>query len=107
MTERDVDQILRKLAEDAEHKAELKQAVMEIKGAVGRVERKATETNGRVTKIERERAVEKALNDQDREEEKSDREQRSGRNTAGWGAVYATVGLGVIYTLLELAHHVL
>ena len=69
------------------------------------IAQKATETNGRVGKIERERAIEQALTDHDRQEHLHERDQRSSRDTAFWGAVYATVGLAVIYGLLELIHH--
>ena len=69
------------------------------------IAKKATETNGRVGKIEQQRAIEQALRERETTEAKEAREEHKGRDTAFWGAIYATAGLAVIYGVLELIHH--
>ena len=87
MSPQDINVIIERL--DA-----LQDDVTEIKAEVKATNGKVIDGQKRLDKLE--------LREQDA---KTAREQSSSRNTAAWGAGYATIGLAIIYTLLEIAHH--
>ena len=95
MTDRDIGVILRRLDKQDGDLGHLRQETAVIK-------KLAQGTNGRVDRLETDKAVAEALAQHEHIEREIERRQRNSRWTAWSGAGVASVGLLIVYLILEV-----
>ena len=100
MSTQDIQTILGRLDKQDREAAEQRRDIKEMKGTVGRLEIKATETNGRITQLERDGIARKA-----REEVlKAELDDRTISHRAYQAAAVGACAVGIITLILHAAH---